>query len=227
MDSKQKTARHLVKGAVYQSPRQRLWNEIRKSGQRFSVKEICAIAKVNYLSAHDYVSGLKKAGIIAEIERVPCKGKSRAIVTIYYKLEIDKGYTAPAVRKNGEIIEERSSSQAMWNTLRITKQAFSADELAKVASTDELAINATSATQYLKALFQAGYLEITRKPTYRKNGQTKYRLLPNMNTGARPPSVRRALQVFDYNLSLIMYQDTPILEAERKYGAEMDGEFLA
>ncbi|WP_111861201.1 hypothetical protein [Acinetobacter sp. CFCC 10889] len=228
MDSKQKvTVKRLKLGEMYQSPRQRLWNEIRKSSQRFSTKDISLAAEINYSSTHSYITALKKAGIISEIERTPRRGKSRAIEMIYFKLDKDGGYTAPAVRKNGEIIEERSSSQAMWNTLRITKQAFSADELAKVASTDELVINSTSATQYLKALFQAGYLEITRKPTYRKNGQTKYRLLPNMNTGARPPSVRRALQVFDYNLSLIMYQDTPILEAERKYGAEMDGEFLA
>ena len=119
MDSKQKvTVKRLKLGKMYQSPRQRLWNEIRKSSQRFSTKDISFAAEINYASAHSYITALKKAGIISEIERIPRRGKSRAIEMIYFKLDKDSGYTAPTVRRNGEVVDERSFAQAMWNNRR-------------------------------------------------------------------------------------------------------------
>ncbi|ENX20161.1 hypothetical protein F892_03084 [Acinetobacter vivianii] len=213
-----------VKQAPYAAPRQRLWTAIRKSAAEFTAKAVCEEAKMKYASAHDYIKSLELAGFIQETRREQVEGRSKAIQTIFYKLINDVGYTAPMVRKNGEIVQEMSAHQAIWNTLRITGHAFTADEIAKVSSTDTLEVKSGSASLFLKALLDAGYVRITKQSTYRKNGQAKYQLKPNMNTGVKPPSIRRAVQVFDYNLNKIMFQDTPILEEERKYGLSKDEE---
>ncbi|RSN77924.1 hypothetical protein [Acinetobacter haemolyticus] len=213
-----------VKQAPYAAPRQRLWTAIRKNASEFTAKTVCKEARMNYQSAHDYIKGLELAGFIKEIRRERVEGRSKAIQMIFYTLVNDVGYTAPMVRKNGEIVESISTHQAIWNTLRITGHAFSADEIAKVSSTETLEVKSATASMFLKALLDAGYVRITKQSTYRKNGQAKYQLIPTMNTGVKPPSVRRAIQVFDYNLNKIMFQDTPILEEERKHGMSQDKE---
>lgn len=212
-----------VKQAPYAAPRQRLWTAIRKNASEFTTAAVAKEAQMKYASAHDYIKGLELAGFIKEIRREQVEGHSKLIQTIFYALVQDIGYTAPSVRKNGELVEENSAFQAIWNTLRITGHAFSATEIAKVSSTETLEVKPTTAAQYLKTLHDAGYLKITKPSTYRRNGQAKYQLKPSMNTGVKPPAVKRAVQVFDLNLNKIMFQDTPILEEERKHGMPDQG----
>lgn len=154
-----------VKQAPYAAPRQRLWTAIRKNASEFTAKQVCAEARMNYTSAHDYIKGLELAGFIKEIRREPVKGRSKAIQTIFYSLVNDVGYSAPMVRKNGEVVESMSAHQAIWNTLRITGNAFSADEIAKISSTETLEIKSSSASLFLKALLDAGYPSRVAHPT--------------------------------------------------------------
>lgn len=205
-------------GQPYQSPRQRVWLAIRKNRDEFTIQQVADLGQMKYDSTRDFITGLKKAGIIAESRRENLPNMSKKIELIYFKLVDDLGYTAPSVDRQGNILGRTATvNKAMWNTLRITKQPVNANELAAISSTDEQKVSVETADSYLRLLHHAGYLKIAREAHHAVR-KAKYQLLPGMDTGPIPPQIQRAKQVFDPNTNTVMYSERPELEEEIKHG---------
>ena len=204
-------------GQPYQSPRQRVWTAIRKHRDEFTIQQVADIGRMKYDSARDFITGLNNAGIISLKESIAVGHENCHVKQKIYQLTKDVGYTAPKVNRKGDLIVTNQVNKAMWNTLRITKASVNADELAQMSSNDELSISALTANSYLILLHQAGYLTISKQGNSWE-GKTKYRLLPDMNTGPNPPQIQRAKQVFDPNTNQVMFSERPELEEEIKHG---------
>lgn len=193
----------------YESPRQRVWNAIRKHREEFTIVQVAELGAATYESTRDFISKLNKAGFV-ECKRVFNKEKS-------FQLVQDCGYAYPSFNKKGEQVTESTGNKAMWNTLRITSIAINAYALAALSSTEDQAIAVETANNYLIALHKAGYLKIV-KPAKVTGGKAKYILLPAMNTGPKPPQIQRAKHVFDPNTNEVMFAERPELDEELKHG---------
>lgn len=205
-------------GQPYQPPRQRVWTAIRKHREEFTIQQVADLGQMKYDSTRDFITGLKKAGIIDEVRREKLPNMSKKIELIYFKLVEDYGYNAPSVDRQGNILGKSATvNKAMWNTLRITKQPVNATELAAISSTDEQQVSVETADSYLRFLHHAGYLKIARAAHHAVR-KAKYQLLPGMDTGPNPPQIQRAKQVFDPNTNTVMYSERPELEEEIKHG---------
>ncbi len=94
----------------------------------------------------------------------------------------------------------------MWRAIRMMG-AFTAPELALVASTETTKVSCGYAENYIHHLSKAGYLKIV---TPHKGGKGRtiasYRLLSNKNTGPRPPVIQGTKAVFDQNLQKVVWQ---------------------
>lgn len=201
----------------YESPRQRVWNAIRKHRDEFTIVQVADEGGMKYDSSRDFITGLRKAGIVKEIRRDKKPYTSSHIDIIVYQLEKDLGYSAPSVDRKGNLLNPRPVNRAMWNTLRITKQPVNAHELAALSSNDDQSVSAETADRYLRSLHEAGYLKITHEAHHAVK-KAKYMLLPDMNTGPKPPQIQRAKHVFDPNTNEVMFAERPELEEELKYG---------
>lgn len=203
------------------TPRQRVWNEIRKARTGFSLVEIAFAADMKEGSARDYFKGLENAGYIAldYEEQIPGKRVKRK----YYKLIKDCGFTAPNVDRNGVETHPAQGQQAMWNTLRIGYPVVNADELAKISSNDEIQINVATANVYLQLLYSAGYLALVQMSQNKSGKKAKYQLFDHMNTGPIPPQIQRSKQVYDPNRGEVMFREQPELEEELKHGTLLHG----
>lgn len=215
----QELGNHVMNaGQPYQSPRQRVWTAIRKHREEFTIKQVAELGQMKYDSTRDFITGLRKAGIIAEVRREQVPNMSKKIEMIYFKLVEDYGYNAPSVDRQGNILGKTATvNKAMWNTLRITKQPVNATELAAISSTDVQQVSIETADSYLRFLHHAGYLRIAREAHHAVR-KAKYQLLPGMDTGPIPPQIQRAKQVFDPNTNTVMYSERPELEEEIKHG---------
>ena len=209
----------------YESPRQRVWNAIRKNREEFTISLVAEEGNMKYDSARDFITGLRKAGILKEVRRDKKPYTSSHIDIIVYKLAKDFGYTAPSVDRKGNLLTPRPVNRAMWNTLRITQQPVNAHELAALSSNDEKPVSVDTADRYLRLLHEAGYLKITQEAHHAVK-KAKYKLLPHMNTGPKPPQIQRVKHVFDPNTNQVMFAERPELEEELKHGTIL-GEFNA
>lgn len=193
----------------YQTPRQRVWLAIRKNAEEFTIQQVAEEGWATYESTRYFVSILKKAGCIECTKKL---NKEK-----YFKLIKDYGYSYPSFNKDGVLIRDVTGNKAMWNTLRITKMAINAHELASISSTGSKKIALETANNYLIALHKAGYVRRVEEAKT-TGGKAKYMLLPYMNTGAKPPQIQRVKQVFDPNLNETMYSERPELDEETQHG---------
>ncbi|MFA2969810.1 hypothetical protein KWE21_04225 [Acinetobacter pittii] len=195
---------------TYETPHQRVWNEIRQRSEGFSLVEVAEAGSMQMNSARAFIDGLKAAGFVSVVSQKP---------TIRYCLERDTGYKAPEIRRDGSFIKPKKSEmieKAMWNTLRITRAAVNAHELAALSSNDEIIVPVYVADEYLVMLWCAGYVS---KLGNRTDKKTKYQLLPDKNTGAKPPTIRSIRQVVDQNTNALMFQESHVFEEELKHGS--------
>ena len=199
------------------SPRERVWDEIRKAKGEFTLDVIAENARMNVESARDYFTGLRKAGFIAESRRE--RVKHTPVYRYYYVLINDVGHDAPAVNRKGEILRPRAVNEAMWYVLRIGT-AVTPRALAAYASTDERNVSENTANSYLQDLHRAGYVNVVSAATHTK--QATYKLDPTKNTGPKPPQICRACRVFDPNINTVVYQERPELEEELRDGIGLE-----
>ncbi|AZN69280.1 hypothetical protein DX910_14495 [Acinetobacter haemolyticus] len=207
---------HVV-NQPYQSPRQRVWVEIRKNSKSFTIAQVAENGNMKYESARSFIKSLEKAGVVRITKVTPLHHDNCIVKQRVYELVKDLGYNVPELTKTGEIVTTITGNKLMWNTLRITRHSFDADELARIASTEDVKIASNTADAYLRALHKAGYLSIT-KPSNTHGGKTKYRLIAGKNTGPFPPQLQRAKQIFDPNINQVVFSESPELEEELKHG---------
>lgn len=203
--------------------RQRLWEEIqRRKGKTWSRNDLCDKTGINEGTADTYLACLLAGGII-EVDHVDAptyrgvaKGK------VHYKMVRDVGAEAPRLNKKGEPVTQGLAQEQMWRTLRMLKTDINARELAAHASTEAVPVAHTAASDYLRTLDAAGYLDCTREqrhnPKMRGGSQAmRYRLKVARNTGPRPPMICRTRAVFDPNENRIVWQPE-VTEEDAIYG---------
>ncbi len=153
-----------------------------------------------------YVQSLHKGGFLT----VDRKKHVRGVASIYfYRLVKDVGVEAPRLTRSGKICTQGKTRENLWRTMRIIGE-FNYNELAIAASTEETPIKGSTAKDYIKHLYSAGYL-VCVKECVRGNSRipARYRLLKSKFTGPRPPQVQRVKQVFDPNLNEVVCEEAP------------------
>lgn len=188
-----------------QSPRQRIWAQIRKHSQGFTQEKLSELSKTNKSVVQDYVKVLVKAGfiVVTDTENV-----GRICRRNTYKLIRDYGIEAPQINRKGELVERATVNEAMWGTLRrvLKGKEFNRKELAIFASTEAQKISQETANTYIYYLVAAGYLTCVAEAVRgKKHALAKYVFKANMDTGPRAPMIQRTKQVYDPNKNKVMF----------------------
>ncbi|MCL1939569.1 MAG: DUF3375 domain-containing protein [Desulfovibrionaceae bacterium] len=143
-----------------------------------------------------YLAELVKSGRVAVTGSVAGRGRGPAKVC-QYSLMLDSGAEAPRLNPDGTA-KPPTAQSLMWLIMKI-EPSFTARDLAALASTDEVRVNAESAGGYCRYLHKAGYL--ARMP----GKEPRYRLTDN--TGGHAPMVQKTRVVFDPNTNAIRWHE--------------------
>lgn len=175
---------------------QHYWAEmVALSAAGFTIGDIYGRTNgVTYDVVKKYVLFCAAAGAIERLGSRP--GIAGRAVSIYGV--VDLRAPAPVIRREDFANDRGRRAQQLWTAMRGLR-SFSAAELAVAASTDDLAISARRAREYVKALAGHGYVaEIGARTCV---GQTaQWRLLPQRNTGPRAPAITASGELLDRNL---------------------------
>ena len=194
---------HITRASGKLTGRDAIWQAIREL-QVFTLLQLEAhcseharLDEVNRHTARTYVNGLEKAGYLSRT------GEQRADRKVSWQLIKDIGVDAPRINRNGEYVNQGASREQMWKAMRILKD-FTWLDMVNLASTEEVPIEPNTAKDFIGHLHKAEYLaEIT--PPNNGGGIARYKLMPHMNTGPKPPMVQRIKQVFDPNLNKVVW----------------------
>jgi len=196
---------HIVAAGGLTTGRDLMWQGIRHLRQ-FTYRQLedwvnrqPHNVRINDESIKTYVRALAKSG---HLEECGSEGEGQYAAK-RWKLVNDVGVDAPRVNRKGKSVTQGAARENMWRSIRILG-SFDYRDLALAASTESCQVKAGDAKDYLRHLASAGYLATVQKG---KAGlPARYRLLPSMNTGPRPPQVQRIKQVFDPNLGRVMHK---------------------
>lgn len=122
-----------------------------------------------------------------------------------YRLPMDLGPKTPRVRRDGSVVEMGAGRRAIWRTIRILGQ-FTLDDLVKIGSTEEVAVNRVDANHFVRWLVKAQYVVVVDRPRDNRV-PTTYRLVPSKSTGPLPPQIQRSHQLYDPNLRKVVWAD--------------------
>lgn len=177
--------------------RQRIWDVLRQYPEGISCYSVSRRTNITDETVKTYISCLRKGGFL---------GRGAGIGEVAeFRLIKDTGAEAPRLRLDGTPSLQGRGTEAMWRTLRIM-DSVNASELATNASAAS-ATSLATAKNYLKWLNWAGYLEVV-SPS-RPGRQARYRLARGMHTGPHAPVIQRNGQLYDPNLSEIMFVRRP------------------
>ncbi len=169
------------------APRQLIWEKIRLQ-KHFTLKELVGSlpGTIHRDSTRAYVKALLAAQYLGRLDDT-------------YHLWNDNGVEAPRVRKDGTPVTQGRPQENIWRTLRTVNHPVNTRELAALASTQDHPVSVVAAKDYLRNLYQAGYMMLVGD---------KFRLSPAMNSGPRAPMIQRIKQVYDPNLGKVIWTDT-------------------
>jgi hypothetical protein len=173
-----------------------LWQVIRQL-RRFSVVALQEYTGHRKDTVRDYVKRLERAGYLKLSDEQPLR---RTSPTKIYELVKDMGQEAPRLRRDGSPARENLGNEQMWRTMKMLKR-FTGRDLAIAASTDEHAVEESTARKYAQVLAKAGYLAIQTESA--PGRQAVYRFVKS--TGPKPPMIQRVKQVFDPNLRAVVW----------------------
>jgi hypothetical protein len=197
------------------TPRQRVWEAVRKCRDNFTQEGIARQVRVSEDIIRDYVNALLNGGYL---EVVSIQKINHICIKRTYRLVRDNGLEAPRLTKSGQEVVQGSGNEAMWGTLRRMFKTESVDyrQLAAFASTQKTAISVGTAKTYVLALAAAGYLECVQPAV--KGAQplpARYRLIPAMESGHRAPMIQRTKSVFDPNWNKVVWTEEKGIEDEQ------------
>lgn len=108
----------------------------------------------------------------------------------------------PVLGREGQASAQGRVQQNMWNVMRRQRDGWTASELSVLSTTDEVAVNRSTALAYSTRLHQADMLVVVDAGC--PGRERRWRLKGSADTGPKPPMVLRSKLVFDQNLSKIM-----------------------
>lgn len=172
--------------------RQAVWDAIRAK-EVFNIKDLREETTMKIDSVREYVIGLEKAGYLERINPRDMRPGTASC----WKLINDIGFEAPRVRKDGSPVTAGQGRENMWNAMRIMRR-FTARELAVAARTPDCFVKESTAADYAKHLWHAGYLA--------RLDDGSYRMLPTAYTGPKAPMIQRTKVVWDPNQNKIRWR---------------------
>lgn len=190
-------------------PRQRIWESIRMLAPGFSLNDIARRSGQLPHQIERYLDALTKAGIVRQLSEPQKK------VEGVFALMHDEGAEHPRLNSKGERTYAHLATENIWRTLRILNGEVTVEDVTQTASVGAVSLTIIKVRQYLHALVDAGYLV---KTEHGSRAPVTYRFVPGMNTGPRPPEIRKldSLQVYDPNLSkLVFVKTTGSVDADR------------
>lgn len=189
------------------SPQDAIWQAVRVLRTGFTRADVCRKCQqimgtgVNDDTVRSYLNRLEAGGFLEIIDRLnrarngkPLNGSARQKV---FQLVKDTGVDTPRLTAKGEPVTQGRNRENMWLAIRILGE-FDAKELQMTATNDQVQVTLADARDYIKQLHAVGYLHMTTKHRGSR-AMARYRLLPTMNTGPKPPQVQRIKVVFDPN----------------------------
>lgn len=180
--------------------RQRIWEEIRKHQDRFEIYTIARRAEADDETVETYVRSLVAGGYVVKLT----SGRELSA----FQLQKDNGIEAPRLTRDGHLVTQGLGQEAMWRCLRMLG-AMDFHQLALHATSSGVEVKQSTAKRYLQALKKAGYLEVVKRCNRTKGQKELLRLLPQMNSGPRPPQIQRVGVVYDPNWNRVMHADEP------------------
>jgi hypothetical protein len=192
-----------------------LWAAMREM-KTFTVRDLFQHTGAAERTAWEYVKSLEKAGYVSmRATGESASGKSMHI----YELVNDIGIEAPRVRRDGTEVTQGRVNEQLWRTMRILGD-FSIDELTATASTEEHPVAPETARRYVTHLVRARYIRITRKGQPAGKGalrlRGRYKFIPAMYTGPKPPKVQRVRQVYDPNTRQVVWRSGEVKKCQHK-----------
>ncbi|MYM80564.1 hypothetical protein GTP44_01140 [Duganella sp. FT50W] len=185
--------------------RQRAWEMIRKFGMEtpFTTAKLSIKTNINEATLNTYLRSLELGGFLAGemLTNTPVAAKKQ------WKLVRDNGIEAPRLTRDGKPLLQGMGTEALWRSMRIIGE-FNYRELAAHASTSGTEVKDGTAKAYVGALFQAGYLTLTKEAQNARQGSiARYRLAAGKYTGPRPPMIQRTKSVYDPNLNEVVWEE--------------------
>lgn len=174
----------------------RFWQAVRDVADAsgvFEVKDVSDTLNGSRSTFADYFRRLVLAGYVKSA------GMSASRAVQYQVVRPER--FAPRLDKNGKPARAALVQDHMWRAMKMVKR-WSARDLCRHASRDEVVIAYHSAQTYVKLLRDAGYLHVWREAA--PSIEAIYSLKPDMETGPRAPTVLSGRMVFDLNRGCIM-----------------------
>ncbi|MGB0732455.1 MAG: hypothetical protein ACPGPF_01780 [Pontibacterium sp.] len=182
-------------------PRQRVWEEIRRNRERFSIGSLIIPTGLDDSTIRSYCQCLLAGGYIVQLTE-------GAIEYAYFQLQKDCGAEAPRLTKDGQPVTQGLGQEQMWRCLRMLGQ-MNYRQLTAHASKAGVEVKEATAKRYIAALKKAGYLQVVQACGLKKGALEIVRLIPRMDTGPRPPQIQKVGVVYDPNLNKVMHADSP------------------
>lgn len=170
------------------------WKIIREMDETgaWTITEVANRTNVHKRNVSGFIQGLVAAGIARQVgSGTPNRGLPGAVS---YRLA-RRPMTTPRLTLDG-LERPETAIEVLWRTMKLAK-AFTAYELAELASTRERPISPETTRRYLRDLAQVGVL--SRAGSGRA---IRYRLVRNL--GARAPKILQAHVVFDPNANVVL-----------------------
>jgi hypothetical protein len=185
---------HIERAAGNASPRERIWDAIRKLKADFTTNDLRGETGLSLGQIREYLECLEASGHVKKSgERRRASG-SRMQPT--YSLEIDCGIDAPRVRADGSEVTQGQGRESLWTAMKILK-LFEVRTVAELAQT-----SVNDAEHFTTALLKAGYLKLIRQA--KPGRRAIYQFF--RDTGPKAPMIQRAgKQVFDPNLGQVVW----------------------
>lgn len=175
--------------------RQRIWDAMRQiaaDGVAITTTEVAVRTDIPRPTIYSYCRALEAAGYI----RVTRRPDGRGACAIY-GIEATPA-EAPRLSRSGAAVLQGRAQEQMWQAMRRLAGVWSVDELALVASTDQVEVTAAHAADYCSRLARAGYLRRAHKKDH-------YRFRRPADTGPLPPMIQTTKAVWDPNLGRIVW----------------------
>jgi len=189
----------VVANARFPQGRDEIWKHIRalgRDGKTFTISDVwfeCG-KEIHRDTVRSYMTSLVIAGILKNTMAAPGKA-------VHFTMPADLGAEAPRVNRRGEHVTQGLGTEAMWRTMK-TMSAFTAAELALMASTSKVQISEGAAKDYLKFMARAKFVRtVEMKP----GKPTRFAFARQRDPGPKPPQIQRIKQVFDPNSNTVVW----------------------
>lgn len=167
-----------------------------KEGQLFTVTDVDQQMNVDRATIRDHFYRYRRGGYIEQEGTRPQSGGGASDQKVYRLLKPMR--EAPRLRRDGTMVTQGLGTEYMWRSMKMLKK-FTVKELQLAATTANVQVTEQTAKDYVKHLFNAGYLKRVRRGVY---------VLPkSKNTGPKPPMIQKIKQVFDQNLGKVMWKE--------------------